>query len=84
MDKMREEFEEFVRMNVYAGSLTKNADGDYFDHVVGPMWIGWKASREVLVIELPDVSKLYEHSPLRTAVEDCRYAIESSGVTVKQ
>lgn len=89
-EKMREEFEEFVRMNVYSGSLTKNADGDYFDHVVGPMWIGWKASREALVIELPEerVARGYGEQVadalgFNDGVEYCREAIETAGLKCK-
>lgn len=40
----------------------------------------WKASREVLVIELPHP---LEYTGCSTAIKDCREAIEAAGVKVK-
>lgn len=68
IEKMREEFEVWAKRQAesvnYAHMqfvLAKHENGEYRTTWVDMAWIGWQASRESLVIELPD-----------DGIEDCR------------
>jgi hypothetical protein len=51
IEKMREEFEAWA----YHNSYVMRTDGEgYYDHQTQTAWDGWKASRAVLVIQIPD------------------------------
>lgn len=94
IEKMREEFEAWS-MKEYPGTLLARAStGGYRNLYVQMCWLGWKASRESLVIELP-----YVHGyPANEAASDqdyyidqakadmrhqCRKSIEAAGLKVK-
>lgn len=64
MDKMQEDFEAWHK-SVVEGDPPhdKYESGDYRNQHVQRYWIGWKSSRESLVIELPD-----------DGIEDCQKA----------
>ncbi len=59
MDKMREQFESYwtARCNELGieCSLTMFSNGEYCNNSAHYAWIGWKASRESLVVELPKI-----------------------------
>lgn len=52
-DKMREEFEAAFREKFGFGRLTASANADAHQMLKAAEW-AWEASREALVIELPD------------------------------
>lgn len=103
MDKLRKEFEDwyakkFEEDNGFPPtrdiSELRGKDGEYsgLAYLHG-CWIGWKASRESLVIEMP--SKISEFNTSTTgyarpeaehydeAIDDCREAIHEAGVRTK-
>lgn len=81
--KAREEFEAWHR-SVVAGEPPheKYNSGDYRDQHVQRYWLGWKSSRETLVIELP-VFDDYPASIDAEMRESLRAVIESAGLKVK-
>ena len=90
MDKMREEFEAWVTS--YAEKIdytwkdkVTNRDGvNYKTTWVDSAWIGWKASRESMVIELP-ISTYETPSGDNALREDAVFdALESAGIEVVQ
>lgn len=85
IDKMREEFE------VWAGeylmyepeSVRRNWDGTRYAHdALNGMWDGWKASRESLVIDIPDaeIGCSDESCGFNRGVSATVEAIEAAGV----
>lgn len=62
IEKMREEFEAWLRLKHPTASLRKCEPedgyvfsvGQYMEIRVQDVWLGWQASRETLVIELPE------------------------------
>lgn len=82
-NKMRKEFESWVSST---GSSVAREDALYRSQLVGWMWKAWQASREALVVELPDEE---EHKGVHYGVdymptEEVCKAIEAAGVRVKQ
>lgn len=97
-DKMREEFEEWAVTSAWLGigdesQMHQDSDGTGYNEIeVHTAWLGWKASRESMVIELPrDVDQFADDDPGRrafslhtnTAYRECRKAIEAAGLKVK-
>lgn len=80
-DKTREEFEAWHR-SVVAGDPPheKYNSGDYRNQHVQRYWLGWKASREALVIELPKAWQTNVGAMLTP--NGVRFAIESAGLKV--
>lgn len=57
-DKMREEFEAWAITSAWlglTGECMEFIDGGYVNCEVQAAWLGWRASRESLVIELPQI-----------------------------
>lgn len=87
-DKIREEFEAWVekeakrRKYAYMDFLLLRDphSDDYRTTWVDMAWMGWKASRESLVIELPD---RLDYTGCSTVIEECKKAIEDAGLKVK-
>lgn len=50
MDKMREEFEVWVKLR---GGYTMRRDKEYESSMTREWWQAWQASRQALVVELP-------------------------------
>jgi len=92
-DKMREEFEEWAIADAKSTDKTLKFErgGDWYlgkDHQVMNLgWAAWQASREALVIELPDADGLNrEHMLVQGFLEGVahtRVAIEAAGLKVK-
>lgn len=92
-DKMREEFE--AKFPLPAGVAWKESIGMYevvdiwkLDQAItigkyNWLWEGWQASREALVIELPEHYQYDNPGEAFHAIKDCREAIEAAGVKVK-
>lgn len=100
-DKMREEFEAWY-LDKYCGGQERlrrcsNDESTYYYCGVQAMWTPWQASRESMVIELPERSWPVGHNyPLANydttvaaeqandeAIEECRAAIIAAGPKVK-
>ncbi|MCQ0168456.1 hypothetical protein DN388_15980 [Pseudomonas sp. S12(2018)] len=93
-DISREQFEAWHR-SVVDGEPPheKYSNGDYRNQHVQRYWLGWQASREAVVVELPP--KISAHNTTEggfirpeaehydEAVDDCREAIEAQGLRVK-
>ena len=94
-DKMREEFEAWVKQNWPNQSLDQFNNGEYQGFTLNHCWDAWKASRAALVIELPTVGP--EPEPPEEAIDDsymdahhaticmrnrCYLAIEDAGLKV--
>lgn len=81
-DNMREEFEAWAsspEFGLRAGHFVKGDDGEYVNYPTQCYWQVWQASRESLVIEVPE---------LRLCCEDFGVEfvknIEAAGVKVAQ
>lgn len=55
-EKMREEFEAWAYS---VGFDIRARDGSYLEDNTADVWLSWQASRESLVITLPDPEKYY-------------------------
>ncbi|WP_346399941.1 hypothetical protein [Pseudomonas syringae] len=91
-DKMREEFEAACTKHAIEAGYPEHDHGFdrhsedrncYSDTHTQAAWWAWQASREALVIELPDQYKYADPGEAVHAISDCRAAIEAAGVKVK-
>lgn len=63
MDKVREEFEKWLQSTTYFDTyrtnyaMTKPEDQQYMCHRTNLAWLAWKASRESIVVNLPEHCK---------------------------
>lgn len=82
-DKMHEEFEAWHR-SVVEGEPPheKYNSGDYRNQHVQCYWLGWQASREALVIELPKFED-YPASMEREMRHSMSLVITAAGLKVK-
>ncbi|WP_339231171.1 hypothetical protein MHH62_14205 [Pseudomonas sp. FSL L8-0168] len=91
----QEKFEAWHLTRFPGASLSKRTNGEYINLYVGMCWIGWSASRERLVVELPTVGPSPE--PPEDAIDDswldahhakiqmrnaCFKAIDAAGITI--
>ena len=91
MSTSREQFEEWVRtFNSMPAALFKDEDGEYLDNWIQARWLGWKASRAAVVVDLqphPKDSGLmgYDyHQGYKSAKETAITAIQMVGLKVKK
>jgi len=86
-DKMREEFERSPKFRGMDFRRAPEAPEYYLSPYANGAWDGWQASREALVIELPDADGLNrEHMLVQGFIEGVahtRVAIEAAGLKVK-
>lgn len=88
-DKMREEFEAWVAANWPNQSLARFnplhgvTEGEYTGFTVQHCWQAWTASREALVIDLPEHYQYDSPGEVIPVLKDCRAAIEAIGLKVK-
>ncbi|CAM3351121.1 hypothetical protein SAMN04490207_6191 [Pseudomonas gessardii] len=90
-DKMREEFEEWAFQCPWLGLSDEcmardEINGGYYGLELHAAWLAWQASREALVIELPDYTSPYyggDHFDECQYAADCEKAIEAAGLKVK-
>ena len=81
-DNMREEFEAWAVTCAWMGlsdECLEFIDGGYVNCEVQAAWLAWQASRETLVIELPDEDGMQGH----LWAPDVVAAMEAAGVKVK-
>ncbi len=83
-DKVREQFEAWA---LSCNQMIDKANGVYLVRSVDCLWVAWRASREALVIDLPETIGTYAHPESdREWVldpDDVRKSIEAAGVKVK-
>lgn len=106
-NKSRNEFENWFRDKIIESPdfVFNNFSDEYNNYIVGENdnielylhigghWMAWDASREALVVELPEkISKYNTNSEgivslgaieYDDAIDDCKEAIESQGIKVK-
>lgn len=95
-DLMREEFEAWQSKETpgadleHCGELIGNGPArvSYRNMYAAERWIGWQASRECLVIELPEKARITDPSDMlfigsNGAINKCRDAIHAAGVKTK-
>lgn len=89
IEKTREEFEFAIRNGGFFHDATEAAkdaylergsNGQYRSLQVNGAWWGWQASRDSLVIELPENRITQDSIMMRL---HCRKAIEAAGLKVK-
>ena len=78
IEKCREEFEVWAEENLGL-SVRRTPSGAYQSFGVYSAWEAWQASREALVIELPDEDGMQGH----LWAPDVVAAMEAAGVKVK-
>ncbi|MDI7687767.1 hypothetical protein [Cronobacter malonaticus] len=98
MDKSREQFEAWVRietgMNLYRTkyALTAVEDQQYIDHDINLAWMAWQASRAAVEIELPPTTEVHPLGPStakmfcelhKNTVTECANSILAAGLKVK-
>ena len=79
----------FLEVEIRVECLSRSGDG-YHDSSVDAYWHFWQASREALVVKLPDTSEMAEraaagneYSAIRIEHQArCRAAIEAQGLRV--
>ncbi|MGL4354098.1 MAG: hypothetical protein ACRCVV_14665 [Shewanella sp.] len=83
MEKMREEFESWaVTADLDTSHYIDNGEmGDYCDVVAQYAWMGWKASRALLCIELPPIKN--DSHKYNQALHDVSGVLQLSGVNYK-
>lgn len=90
----REQFEAECRNGLINGGLAKHENGKYASELTDAVWRGWQASREAVVVDLPDKQFISEEDVLipdevdwpdgfNTALEQCAEAIRAAGIKVK-
>lgn len=78
-EKMRIEFEEWASSEGLNLRKCNSAEIVYLMAETNFVWRAWKASRELLVIKLPD---RLDYIGCSTAIEVCKKAIEAAGLKV--
>ncbi len=91
-EKMREEFEAWAQgvLGWEEDEFRLANDGGYYWGATGEAWIVWVASREALLIDLPEGQSLFQRMygvscqrPLLIERKQAVNAIESAGLKVK-
>lgn len=80
IEKIREEYENWARAEGYI-NLKRNVDNSYTFTSANMAWVGWQASRESLVIELPPITRM--ESEGCDALLNCAHLIHAAGVKTK-
>lgn len=93
----RQQFEEWVVgrkvVKKHGAKLNTTPDGTYCDYRINDRWLAWQASRELLVIELPQASYSgvdtggwpndYSENRRNSAIDECRKSIRAAGIRTK-
>jgi hypothetical protein len=86
-DIIREQFEDWADKN-WPGAKRQQLERDEFGAYKNPIyrdfWTGWQASREAVVVELPETpNRGIGYGLFDAGKEACREAIEAQGLRVK-
>ncbi|MCO8166859.1 hypothetical protein NJC40_03580 [Pseudomonas sp. 21LCFQ02] len=84
-NKMRGEFEAWVNKNIGHGWLRRHdSRGDeYLDNNIQILWECWQASRQAVVVELPDTvanTGTLTSNAVLSYKRECKEAIEAAGL----
>lgn len=82
MDKCREQFEEWfnsVAKNAVLADTIKDDNGNYYFAETRLLWQAWQASRQALVVSLPDASNDGEESLMLVVYKE----LEEHGISYK-
>lgn len=93
-DIVREQFEKFALSaegGLFAGHLAKGEDGEYLNYAAQCYWLFWKASREAVVVELPELRSVPDRDcwartnglGFNNALKEARQVIEARGLKVE-
>ncbi|MGV6475382.1 hypothetical protein [Azotobacter vinelandii] len=88
-DKMREDFEAAMNAEAKAGgyevdwSRSEIDSKRYANPAVRSAWWGWRASREAVVVELPEWFDRFDSGDRTYWVEDVEKAINAAGIRTK-
>ncbi|RMP74166.1 hypothetical protein ALQ20_01291 [Pseudomonas syringae pv. atrofaciens] len=82
-DAMKAEFIKAFQEKFGFGVMAASANDDAAAMMGAAAW-AWQASREALVIDLPEHYQYDNPGEAFHAIKDCREAIESAGVKVTQ
>ncbi|QXG35512.1 hypothetical protein [Pseudomonas viridiflava] len=77
-DKVREQFEAWA---LSCNQMIDKANGVYLVRSVDCLWVAWRASREALVIELPDA--WHQDRQRLMDADEVSEAVEAAGVRVQ-
>ncbi|WP_122563897.1 hypothetical protein [Pseudomonas viridiflava] len=77
-DKVREQFEAWA---LSCNQMIDKANGVYLVRSVDCLWVAWRASREALVIDLPDA--WHQDRQRLMDADEVSEAIEAAGVRVE-
>lgn len=86
-DISREQFEKFALSaegGLFAGHLAKGEGGEYLNYAAQCYWLFWQASREAVVMDLPDrdVEQCAYSLGFNSCLKQSRAAIEAQGLKV--
>lgn len=86
-EKMREEFEEWLKARYWGEGLGRFDDGEYHKTSIQYMWESWQASRAALVVELPGKLNAPPYASYEGGWNDMRIealdALADAGVTAR-
>ncbi|QXG32910.1 hypothetical protein [Pseudomonas viridiflava] len=77
-DKVREQFEAWA---LSCNQMIDKANGVYLVRSVDCLWVAWRASREALVIDLPDA--WHQDRQRLMDADEVSEAVEAAGVRVQ-
>ncbi|MEE4099166.1 hypothetical protein [Pseudomonas viridiflava] len=77
-DKVREQFKAWA---LSCNQMIDKANGVYLVRSVDCLWVAWRASREALVIELPDA--WHQDRQRLMDADEVSEAVEAAGVRVQ-
>lgn len=77
-DKVREQFEAWA---LSCNQMIDKANGGYLVRWVDCLWVAWRASREALVIDLPDA--WHQDRQRLMDADEVSEAVEAAGVRVQ-
>lgn len=93
-DSVREQFEKFALSSeggLFPGHLAKGEDGEYLNYAAQCYWLFWQASREAVVVELPELRSVPDRDcwartnglGFNNALKESRQMIEAQGLKVE-
>ncbi|MGP1101996.1 hypothetical protein ACJ8OA_06125 [Serratia sp. CY68630] len=83
MDKLREEFEQWLRSKPHVLNVGVRKSGDYVLKEDQIAWSAWQASRASIVVELPHCGEYDEPFSAANAIMDCTNTLRSIGLSIK-
>lgn len=87
-DKVRDEFEAWADKMFYQGLASvsdtwSDSRGGYMDYAHHMAYLAWQASREAVVVELPEWFDRFDSGDRTYWVEDVEKAIHAAGIRTR-